>query len=100
MRKFLLLLIPLLFAAVGNAKKLEAYFAYSTFYSSESGPYIETYLSVVGGSLVHKAIENNKYQGKLEVIYIFFPTPVKMIYLVVLVNNNIITEISVFDYVC
>jgi GWxTD domain-containing protein len=72
MRKFLLLLIPLLFATVGNAKKLEAYFAYSTFYSSESGPYIETYLSVVGGSLIHKAIENNKFQGKLEVIYIFY----------------------------
>jgi len=72
MRKVILLIIPLFLSLSGQSKKLEAYFAYSTFFSSETGPYIETYLSVVGSTLKHKINENNNYQGKLEIIYIFY----------------------------
>ena len=55
-----------------SAKKLEAYFSYSTFYSPESGPYIETYLSIIGNSLQHIENKNTQYQGIVEVLYIFY----------------------------
>ena len=49
------------------AKKLDSFLTYTTFYSPESGPYIETYLTVVGSSVKLVRNENNKYQGTVEV---------------------------------
>jgi GWxTD domain-containing protein len=45
-----------------------AYFMYSTFNSPDKGPYLETYLAIVGSSLKLKKTENLKYQGMVEVI--------------------------------
>jgi len=72
MRKLVLLFffLPLMaFSAPG--KSLEAFFSYCTFYSPESGPYIETYLSLVGRSVEYVQNENGKFQGSIEVTYIF-----------------------------
>ncbi|MCB0410223.1 MAG: hypothetical protein KDD29_08385, partial [Flavobacteriales bacterium] len=61
------------FIMVANicASDLQANFSYSTFYSPEQGPYLETYLSIVGGSLTYDVNENGKLQGGVEVILIF-----------------------------
>lgn len=52
-------------------KFIQAQLFYSKFYSPEVGPYIETYLSVVGSSIEWVENENGKFQGKVEVTMIF-----------------------------
>lgn len=53
------------------AGNLNAFFSYSTFNSPESGPYVETYLSVIGTSVQYKLNENNKFQGNIEITLVF-----------------------------
>ena len=53
------------------AADVKAYLLYSTFNSPANGPYVETYLSVVGNSLVFKKNSNGKYQGGAEVSMAF-----------------------------
>ena len=69
------ILIGLIFSVLvmqGQAKKLEAYFSYATFFSPDNGPYIETYLSVVGQTIHQKVNTEGKFQGQVEVVYIFY----------------------------
>ena len=54
-----------------KAGNLKAYFTYCTFNSPDNGPYIETYLSVVGNSAIYKKTENNTFQSKTEITLIF-----------------------------
>jgi len=68
---FTSILILILFSANVTAGNLKAYFTYCTFNSPDSGPYIETYLSVVGSSAEYKINENNSYQSEIEVTLIF-----------------------------
>jgi GWxTD domain-containing protein len=63
---FLLLLPMGLFG-----QRIEAYFSYCAFSSPESGPYIETYLTVMGNSIRYQKTENNMYQGSVNVTYTF-----------------------------
>lgn len=49
---------------------LEVYLMYATFNSPE-GPYIETYLSTIGKSVVFVKNENQKFQAEIEVTMIF-----------------------------
>ncbi|MDD4215417.1 MAG: hypothetical protein PHR81_11470, partial [Bacteroidales bacterium] len=74
MKKFIIILgiISLfLFSNTAEAKRLQAYMSYSTFYSPADGPYIETYMIVLGNSIKYKLNEHNKYQGTIEVTLIF-----------------------------
>ncbi|MBE0637649.1 MAG: GWxTD domain-containing protein [Bacteroidales bacterium] len=50
---------------------VQAQLFYSKFYSPEVGPYIETYLSVVGSSIEWVKDNDGKFQGKIEVTMIF-----------------------------
>jgi GWxTD domain-containing protein len=50
-----------------QAKNLQALFSFKTFYSPESGPYIETYLSVNGNSVVYTKNTAGKFQGAIEI---------------------------------
>ena len=58
MKKYYILFISLIVAFNVNANKLQAYLSYATFLSPADGPYIETYLSVVGNSV--KFIKNER----------------------------------------
>lgn len=58
-------------ASAAHAGEVKAYLLYSTFSSPDKGPYIETYLSVIGSSLVYKKNSNGKYQGTIEVSMAF-----------------------------
>ncbi|MBL4653390.1 MAG: GWxTD domain-containing protein [Flavobacteriales bacterium] len=67
-----LLVISLLaFSSLVQAEGLKAFFSYSSFYSPDSGPYVETYLSVIGSSVEYKVNENGKFQGKIEITLVF-----------------------------
>jgi GWxTD domain-containing protein len=73
MRKLIITIIAgmLIFPCSLSAKKLQAFMSYSTFNSPTDGPYIETYLTVVGNSVVFVRNANGKYQGTIEVTLIF-----------------------------
>lgn len=60
-----------LLSATANAGDVKAYLLYSTFNSPGKGPYIETYLSVIGNSVVFKKNSNGKYQGAIEISMAF-----------------------------
>lgn len=70
-KAFLFILLTFVFSISFYATNLKAYFTYCTFNSPENGPYIETYLSVVGNSTVYKLNEANNYQSTIEVTLIF-----------------------------
>ena len=50
-----------------NGQTLQAYFKYGRFNSPQNQKYIETYLSIIGGSLRYKKNSNNLFQGELEI---------------------------------
>lgn len=67
---FTLLIAVLCFNAKGQG--LQAYFDYGSFYSPNSGEYVETYLTFVGQSIVLKENEQGLLQGRIEVKYSFY----------------------------
>jgi len=72
MKKYItILILVVLFSTRSTAENLKAYFTYCTFNIPDSGPYIETYLSVVGSSATYAKTANNTYQSKIEVTLIF-----------------------------
>ncbi len=58
-------------AAIASGKNLKALLGYKSFYSAQTGPYIETYLSVSGQSVVFKQQPGGKYQAAIEVMLLF-----------------------------
>lgn len=54
-----------------SAKSLQAYLSYTTFNSPTDGPYIETYLTVIGNSVVYVKNDNGKFQATVEIMMIF-----------------------------
>ena len=50
---------------------MNAFFSYTTYNSPEKGPYIETYISVAGNSVVYVLNDNGKYQASIEVLLLF-----------------------------
>lgn len=72
MKKTFVLIIAFSLAAIHSiAHDVKAYLLYSTFNSPANGPYVETYLSIMGNSLVFKKNSNGKYQGGAEVSMAF-----------------------------
>ncbi len=54
-----------------NAKDIAPFFSYSTFYSPEQGPYVETYLTILGHSLYFGTPEDGKYSAQVELTILF-----------------------------
>lgn len=71
MKNITSIIFILLFSVNVFAGNLKAYFTYCTFNSPTDGPYIETYLSVIGGSAIYGKTAQNTFQGKIEVTLIF-----------------------------
>jgi GWxTD domain-containing protein len=65
------LLFLLIVSTSAFAGNLKAYFTYCTFDSPTDGPYIETYLSIIGNSVIHTKNESGTYNGTIQVTYIF-----------------------------
>ena len=66
-----LIIFLFFFSYFSEAKDLNGFLSYSTFLSPVDGPYIETYLSIVGSSVNYVKQENGKFQGTVEVTMIF-----------------------------
>lgn len=74
MKRKIFILIPLFFILIFNssqAQKPQALFNYSTFYSPENGPYIETYIYILGNSVEFIKNDNDKYQAKVDISIVF-----------------------------
>ncbi|MFH0864977.1 MAG: GWxTD domain-containing protein [Bacteroidota bacterium] len=71
MKKIYISLVLVLFALQINAKNLQAYLSYATFYSPSDGPYIETYLSVVGKTVEFIINANGKFQATVQIMMVF-----------------------------
>jgi GWxTD domain-containing protein len=73
MKRILLLTAILFLGFIGNvfAGNLRAYLSYATFVSPLDGPYLESYISVVGNSVVFRRNDNNKFQGAIQITMIF-----------------------------
>ncbi|MCX6233107.1 MAG: GWxTD domain-containing protein [Bacteroidetes bacterium] len=63
-------ILTILFSSL-SASNFQAYLFYSTFYSTQDGPFIETYISVVGKSVIFIKNENGKFQGSVEITMMF-----------------------------
>jgi GWxTD domain-containing protein len=68
---FSIIIFFLLISISVQAKRMQAFMSYSTFMSPVDGPYIETYMIVVGNSVHFIKNQNNKYQSTIEITLIF-----------------------------
>jgi hypothetical protein len=73
MKKCLLILLVLTFFIAPNSKagQLRAYLSHASFYAPGYGPYLETYLSILGKSVQFVKTENGKFQGTVSVTMLF-----------------------------
>jgi len=54
-----------------QAKNVQADLNYTVFNVPDKGPFIETYLSVTGETVIYKKNDNGLFQGNIEVTFIF-----------------------------
>ncbi|MEI6123306.1 MAG: GWxTD domain-containing protein [Bacteroidota bacterium] len=74
MKKIVFIISLLLFTCFSfhsYAKRMQAFMSYATFYSPKDGPYIETYMIVVGKSVHFTENANKKFQSTIEITLIF-----------------------------
>lgn len=67
---FFLLFISFKANTQNDVKDIIPFFSFSTFYAPGEGPYLETYLTIIGSSVYYKLNENKKYQGTIELTVI------------------------------
>ena len=70
MKKYLIILC---LAMVGKlySVNITAYLTYSTFNIPDKGPYVETYLSVIGNTVKFVKNANGKFQGAIDIAVAF-----------------------------
>lgn len=68
-----LITLPMLFTLQGKAasENLQASFYYAAFYSPSTGPYLETYMTIIGKSAVFSKVSETNQQAQVEITYIF-----------------------------
>lgn len=73
MKKYLILLClsVLTFSNGLFASNVAAYMTYGTFTTTSKGPYVETYISVIGNSLIFVKNANGKFQGAVDISVAF-----------------------------
>jgi GWxTD domain-containing protein len=70
-KRIALLLIVSFYFTPGRSNTLTAFFSTATFNSPAAGPYVETYLSVMGSSVRFAKNASGKYQSSIEVSIAF-----------------------------
>jgi GWxTD domain-containing protein len=73
MKKYIFILISfgLFSSTFGQQGALRAYLSYASFYAPEQGPYLESYLSILGQSISFVKNDNGKFQGTVTVTMLF-----------------------------
>ncbi len=59
--------ILLFTVTAAQAKTMQAMWSYGVFYAPEKGSYLETYLKVMGNSVVWKQTKDNEYQASINI---------------------------------
>ena len=74
MKKYLILLcLPFVFIANNfSASNVTAYLTYGVFSTPAKGPYLETYISVIGNSMKFVKNASGKYQGAVDISIVFW----------------------------
>jgi GWxTD domain-containing protein len=72
MKKFFALFFWSFWVAPALAGEIKAFFSYAAFNTPTQQPYLETYLTVAGNSVVFSKLNNGKFQGKIEVSIALF----------------------------
>ena len=72
MRRLSLVFALLLLSQLSFAKALQAKFSWCSFYSPESGPYVESYLEVTGQSCHFTKAASGKFVASIEVTQVFY----------------------------
>src|SRR5688572_8425258 len=67
LQKIFSIFLMLLLSVALHASDLRAYFMHASFNTADKGPYLETYLLVMGNTVNFKKEANEKFIGKLEV---------------------------------
>ena len=68
---FILSFLSLFATSNGQNSALRVYLSHASFYAPEQGPYIETYLSILGRSIQFVKNDNGKFQGTVLVTMLF-----------------------------
>jgi len=73
MKKCLIILcLPFVFVVNSlSASNVTAYLTYGIFSAPAKGPYLETYISVIGNSMKFVKNANGKYQGAVDISIAF-----------------------------
>ena len=73
MKKCLIILIlsGVFATSYGENSSLRAYLSHASFYAPDNGPYLETYLSILGKSVQFVRNDNGKFQGTVMVTMLF-----------------------------
>ena len=72
MRRLSLVFALLFLSQLSFAKALQAKFSWCSFYSPESGPYVESYLEVTGQSCHFTKAASGKFVASIEVTQVFY----------------------------
>ncbi|MCB9024181.1 MAG: GWxTD domain-containing protein [Lentimicrobiaceae bacterium] len=64
------LLCAIAFSASASTRSLGAYLSHATFNIPGNGPFLETYLEIIGNSITYKRNESGKFQGSIQVTMI------------------------------
>lgn len=73
MKRLAFIIIILVFGFANNtiAQSIKAYLSYSRFYSEESGPYLETYLTILGNTMKPVSTDSGELQNEASVTLVF-----------------------------
>lgn len=58
-------------SSIASAQSIKAYLAYSRFYSEQTGPFIETYLTVIGNTLKYTTQDNGRSKAEVNITLVF-----------------------------
>ncbi|MBC7863519.1 MAG: GWxTD domain-containing protein [Bacteroidia bacterium] len=72
MKKLLVFAFFALYLGAVRGGDIKGYFNYNLFNIPGASPFLETYLTINGSSVIYKKLENGKFQGSLEVSIALF----------------------------
>lgn len=99
MYRVLTLFFLLLFSGSAMAANLTAYFDYKKFWSPEDGPYIETYITIVGSSVNYVTQQNGAIQANVEITMILKNGPEIVDYKKYTLNSPGLVDSSYTDFI-
>lgn len=89
-----LVVISLLFSSTVSSTDLSAYLYMAQFKSPVDGPYIETYLDIVGNTVKFQNNTDGEFQSKLEILFLFKQNNEIKVFEKYILESPIVTDTS------